>query len=245
MSDAVNQQNPTDTLWRLRDIGKEYTVPGDKVAVFTKLSLVIAKGESLAIMGASGSGKSSLLHILGALDRASWGEASFAGRDLNRLSQVQAATMRNRDVGFVFQFHHLLPEFSAVENAAMPAFVAGMNRGRALAMAREALDLVDMGHRAEHRVTTLSGGERQRVAIARAILMKPVALLADEPTGNLDERNGDLVGELLVRLNRELSMTLVIVTHNPALAARMGRQLELFGGDLHDRTPAPFHAPGH
>lgn len=141
--------------------------------------------------------------------------------------------MRNREIGFVFQFHHLLPEFSTLENVAMPAFIAGRGRTEGIRLAKEALDMVGLAHRLEHKVTTLSGGERQRAAIARAILLRPKVLLADEPTGNLDEENGSRIGELLVSLNKELGMTFVVVTHNPELAGMMHRRMELRSGELY------------
>ena len=200
------------------------------------LDFAIAKGDSLAILGSSGSGKSTLLHLLGALDRPTSGQILFNGRDLAGLGPVEAAALRNRDIGFVFQFHHLLPEFTALENVAMPALIAGMERKEAFARARASLSLVGLDERVEHRVTTLSGGERQRAAIARAVLLRPSVLLADEPTGNLDEATGGRVGDMLARLNADLGMTLVVVTHNHNLAALMGRRLELQGGELYARN---------
>jgi lipoprotein-releasing system ATP-binding protein len=173
---------------------------------------------------------------LGALDKPTAGNIFFRGRDLATLSAKEAAETRNQLIGFVFQFHHLLPEFTTVENVAMPGLIAGMPRRQAFALARESLSLVGLDERAEHRVTTLSGGERQRAAIARAVLLRPAVLLADEPTGNLDEATGARVGEMLARLNAELGMTLVVVTHNHNLAALMGRRLELQGGELYARN---------
>jgi lipoprotein-releasing system ATP-binding protein len=159
----------------------------------------------------------------------------FGGRDISGLKPNEAAALRNRDIGFVFQFHHLLPEFTALENAAMPAIIAGVSREEAFDKAAKALGLLGLEQRLHHRVTTLSGGERQRAAIARAVLLGPKALLADEPTGNLDEATGERVGELLARLNGELGMTLVVVTHNHNLAQLMGRRMELHGGELYER----------
>jgi lipoprotein-releasing system ATP-binding protein len=201
------------------------------------LDLRVERGESVAVLGASGAGKSTLLHMLGGLDVPSGGKVLFEGRDVARMGEPERAHLRNREMGFVFQFHHLLPEFSTLENVAMPGLIAGLGRAEATARAAEALDLVALGQRAAHKVTTLSGGERQRAAIARAILMRPKALLADEPTGNLDEATGERIGALLFELNKELGMTLVVVTHNVELAARMGRRLELRSGELyeHDR----------
>ncbi|CAM2056851.1 lipoprotein release complex - ATP binding subunit [Desulfovibrionales bacterium] len=220
-------------LYALEDVGKEVSGPSEKLIILRRINLTVDVGESIAVLGASGSGKTTFLHLLGSLDSVSWGKLYFRGRDASSLSEAERARIRNRDIGFVFQFHHLLPEFSTVENAAMPGLIAGMTRDKALHLATEVLALVGLSHRLEHRVTTLSGGERQRAAIARAILMRPSVLLADEPTGNLDEVNGELVGELLVRLNYELSTTLIVVTHNYALARRLKRRLELRSGELY------------
>lgn len=223
-------------LYEFCGVGKKFAGPGENLEIFKKIDLVIHAGESLAIVGASGSGKSTLLHLMGALDTPSEGTLSFDGRDLASLSPDEKAAFRNKSLGFVFQFHHLLPEFSTVENVAMQALIAGVPHGEAYARARGMLERVGLGDRLEHKVTTLSGGERQRAAIARAVLMRPRVLLADEPTGNLDEKTGARVGELLAELNRELGMTLVVVTHNNDLAACMGRSLELRSGVLYDKT---------
>ncbi len=226
----------TEPLYALRGLRKVHQGPAEEVVVLRGLDFDIAAGDSMAILGASGSGKSSLLHLLGALDRPTAGEIRFKGRDLASLAPTEAARVRNRDIGFVFQFHHLLPEFTTLENVAMPALIAGTPRREAFARARESLSLVGLDERVEHRVTTLSGGERQRAAIARAVLLRPAVLLADEPTGNLDEATGAKVGDMLARLNAELGMTLVVVTHNHNLAALMGRRLELQGGELYARN---------
>ena len=223
-------------LYELRQVRKVYQGPAEEVTVLAGLDFAISKGDSLAILGSSGSGKSTLLHLLGALDRPTSGHILFNGRDLAGLGPVEAAALRNRDIGFVFQFHHLLPEFTALENVAMPALIAVMERKEAFARSRASLSLVGLDERVEHRVTTLSGGERQRAAIARAVLLRPSVLLADEPTGNLDEATCGRVGDMLARLNAELGMTLVVVTHNHNLAALMGRRLELQGGELDARN---------
>ena len=223
-------------LYDLRGVGKEYQGPSEKVVVLKNLNLAIRSGESVAVLGASGSGKTTLLHLLGGLDTPTTGKIFFQDRELSGLSLAQTAKLRNRDIGFVFQFHHLLPEFTTLENTAMPGFIAGIRKEKALASAAEALRLVGLDERADHRVTTLSGGERQRAAIARAVLLRPKVLLADEPTGNLDEQTGERVGDMLARLNRELGMTLVLVTHNHNLASLMGRRMELHGGELYART---------
>ncbi|MFZ5427355.1 MAG: ABC transporter ATP-binding protein [Thermodesulfobacteriota bacterium] len=225
----------TSPLYRLRGVGKVFPGPAEPVRVLGSIDLDIESGESVAIIGSSGSGKSTLLHLLGALDNPSSGTVEFGGRDISGLKPNEAAALRNRDIGFVFQFHHLLPEFTALENAAMPAIIAGVSREEAFDKAAKALGLLGLEQRLHHRVTTLSGGERQRAAIARAVLLGPKALLADEPTGNLDEATGERVGELLARLNGELGMTLVVVTHNHNLAQLMGRRMELHGGELYER----------
>ncbi len=224
------------TLYRLDAVGKEFQGPVEKVVIFESLNLEITAGDSIAVVGASGSGKSTLLHLLGALDSPSSGTVMFQGRSMDGMSAGQKAAVRNRDIGFVFQFHHLLPEFSTQENVAMQAMIAGVPRREALRKAVEMLDLVGIADRRRHRVGTLSGGERQRAAIARAILMRPRVLLADEPTGNLDERTGDSVGHLLLQLNKDLGMTLVVVTHNVALAALMKKCLELRAGELYGKN---------
>jgi len=223
-------------LYRICGLGKDYAGPTEEVRVLGAIDLEIAAGESVAILGASGSGKSTLLHILGALDTPTRGTVEFQGRDITKLKLAETANLRNKDIGFVFQFHYLLPEFTALENAAMPGLIAGMPRNEVFAKAKLALELLGLEQRLHHRVTSLSGGERQRAAIARAVLLGPKALLADEPTGNLDEATGQRVGELLARLNKELGMTLVVVTHNQNLARLMGRRLELHGGELYART---------
>jgi len=222
-----------EPLYRLVAVGKEFEGPSEAVRVLRSVDLEIKEGESLAILGASGSGKTTLLHMLGTLDQASSGTIYLNGVDLGTLGDGQRAELRNRDIGFVFQFHHLLPEFSTLENVAMPAFIHGMGRVQGIQLAKEALDMVGLSHRLEHKVTTLSGGERQRAAIARAILLRPKVLLADEPTGNLDEENGAMIGKLLASLNNDLGMTFVVVTHNPELAGMMHRRVELRSGELY------------
>ncbi len=221
-------------LYELRGVGRAYEGPRERLVVLREVSLRIEPGESVAIVGASGSGKTTLLHLMGGLDTASWGEIRFQGRDVNGMDERAKAAMRNRDLGFVFQFHHLLPEFTTVENVAMQGLIAGLPRAEAYARATEALTRLGLGERLEHRVTTLSGGEQQRAAIARAMLMQPKVLLADEPTGNLDEATGALVTELLMELHRETRAALVVVTHNHALAQRMQRRLELTSGVIHE-----------
>jgi lipoprotein-releasing system ATP-binding protein len=222
-----------EAIYQLIDVSKEFDGPSEVVRVLRGVDLEIARGESMALLGASGSGKTTLLHMLGTLDTVTGGKIFLNGVDLGTLGDRERAELRNKEIGFVFQFHHLLPEFSTLENVAMPAFIAGKGRSQGLRMAREALDMVGLAHRLEHKVTTLSGGERQRAAIARAILLRPKVLLADEPTGNLDEENGARIGSLLTSLNNELGMTFIVVTHNPELAAMMHRRFELRSGELY------------
>lgn len=223
-------------LYQFVDVSKKFSMPGGELEVLKDLHLVVREGESLAIVGASGSGKSTLLHLMGALDTPTTGKVCFEGRDMALMSPDMQAAFRNRTLGFVFQFHHLLPEFSALENVAMPAVIGGESLAEVLPRAREILERVGLGARAESKTATLSGGERQRIAIARAVLLRPRVLLADEPTGNLDEKSGAGVRMLMKELNRELGMTLVVVTHNRDLAAGMDRILELKAGTLYEKT---------
>ena len=221
-------------LYRLTRVCKQYDGPTETVKVLDNVTLDIPAGQALAVIGASGSGKSTLLQILGTLDLPSSGTVLFQDLDLTGLDWKKRARIRNRKIGFVFQFHHLLPEFNARENVAMPGIIAGLPRSECMDRARTALDLVGMLHRIDHKASTLSGGERQRVAIARSLLMTPRVILADEPTGNLDEKSGRHITDLLLHLNRTLQTTLVVVTHNRELAQHMDRQLELRSGELYE-----------
>ena len=225
-------------LYKFSNVSKIFSAPGENLEILKNINLVVEEGEALAIVGTSGSGKSTLLHLMGALDTPSTGAVFFDGQDMARMTPDQKAAFRNRTLGFVFQFHHLLPEFSAVENVAMPAIIGGERQAVIMSKAREMLERVGLSARMESKMSTLSGGERQRVAIARAVLMRPRVLLADEPTGNLDEGTGAQVGTLMNELNRELGMTLVVVTHNRELAAGMGRTLELKAGTLYEKNVA-------
>lgn len=227
---------PASPLYRLVNLTKEYEGPGEKVKVLQGINLDIAWGETVAVVGASGSGKSSLLHLLGTLATPTDGGIWFDGRDIASMGRDEKARVRNRDIGFVFQFHHLLPEFTAVENVAMPAVIQGAGRRAAMAGAREVLARVGLEERADFNVTLLSGGERQRAAIARAIMQKPKVLLADEPTGNLDEASGRRIADLLLELNATQSMSIVVVTHNPQIASLMDRCFELKSGDIYEQT---------
>ncbi|UTF50192.1 ABC transporter ATP-binding protein [Desulfomicrobium sp. ZS1] len=221
-------------VYRLQNVGKAYEQGEETISVLSGVDLTVLGGDSLAIIGASGSGKSTLLQLMGTLDVPSSGSILFNGADISTLGWKERARIRNKNMGFVFQFHHLLPEFSTRENVAMPGIIGGVARGLVLEKADAALSRVGLAHRRHHRVTTLSGGERQRAAIARAILLEPAVVLADEPTGNLDERTGREVNDLLLHLNKDQGVTLVIVTHNAELAQCMHRTLELRSGELYE-----------
>lgn len=202
------------------------------IEVLRGVDLEVKEGEALAITGASGVGKSTLLHIMGTLDRPTSGRVLYGGEDVFRLDERALARFRNRTIGFVFQFHHLLPELTALENVMMPALIQGIPRRKAEGMAMEILDKLGMGHRASHKPGELSGGEQQRTALARAMILRPRVILADEPTGNLDRRTGEGVEDLLLEMNRSLNTTLVVVTHNHQLAGKMDRHLELVDGRI-------------
>lgn len=225
-------------LYTFDNVVKTYEEAGQTLEILRGVSITIEEGEQVAIVGSSGSGKSTLLHLMGALDTPTSGKVLFRGRDVSTLTADEQASFRNRTCGYVFQFHHLLSEFSAEENVAMPAIIAGKSKSSVIGEAREMLDRVGLADKHGSRVNNLSGGERQRVAIARAVLMHPEVLLADEPTGNLDEKTGAQVVALLKELNHELGMTTVVVTHNAELAAGLDRSLELRTGLLYDKTIA-------
>jgi len=223
-------------LYSLRALCKVFAGPGEQIHILQAISLDIQEGETIAVVGASGSGKSTLLHILGTLASQTSGDLFFRGRDVSALSGAEKVAVRNKEIGFIFQFHHLLPEFTTLENVAMQAIIGGAPRREALEKAEEALCRVGLADRALFDVSALSGGERQRAAIARAVLLRPKVLLADEPTGNLDEKNGRRVTDLLMDLNAADAMSMIVVTHNPELAGRMGKCFELKSGDLYEQT---------
>jgi len=219
-------------LYELHGVGKEIQNAAERLTILKQIDFSLFPGESAAIVGASGSGKSTLMHILGTLDKPSWGRISFSGQDLQTLRRQDTNRIRNQHIGFVFQFHHLLPEFTALENVAMPGLIAGQTHAWSRREATTILSMVGLENRLHHRATTLSGGERQRAAIARALLLKPKVILADEPTGNLDEEAGNKVKELLLHIHQTLRTSLVVVTHNQDLAMAMQRRYELRGGEL-------------
>lgn len=218
------------SIIRCENLCKTYT--GLDVAVLNGIDLSVRKGEQIAIVGASGSGKSTLLHLLGGLDTPSDGIVELLGNNLNQLSETRKGQIRNDALGFVYQFHHLLPEFTAVENVAIPLLIGRMSRQKALAQASEMLERVGLSHRLEHMPGELSGGERQRAALARALVTEPDCILADEPTGNLDRVTANQVFELLIEINAALKTSLIVVTHDTTLADKMDRRYQLEDGRL-------------
>jgi lipoprotein-releasing system ATP-binding protein len=229
-----------DPLLSLRGITKSFpsvSGNGDRLVILREVDFDVAAGETMAVVGASGIGKSTLLHIIGTLDRPDSGRLLFNGTDVFGYTDEALAGFRNASIGFVFQFHHLMAEFSALENVMMPALINRQPKPQAREAAGDLLSRMGLRDRRHHRVTDLSGGEQQRVALARALVLKPALLLADEPTGNLDKGNSEAVHELLYELNRELGMTLMVVTHNMELAAYMARRVTLADGQVTEMGP--------
>ena len=224
----------SDVVLECIDLGRTYRDGDNAVVVLQGVALSLAPGEKIAIVGASGSGKSTLLNLLGGLDNPTEGRVVVAGQDLSELGEAELCRWRNQRLGFVYQFHHLLPEFDAQENVAMPLLIGGVARGDALDRAAKLLARVGMDHRLNHRPGQLSGGERQRVAIARALVNEPDCVLMDEPTGNLDPQSAEQVLTLIDELGRERA-AFVVVTHDPAIAGRMHRTLELHDAALHEK----------
>ncbi|MDD2670814.1 MAG: ABC transporter ATP-binding protein [Syntrophales bacterium] len=216
----------------IKNLNKSFVKNGKKIEVLKDIDLEIRRGESLSIVGVSGAGKSTLVHIIGTLDHPTSGEVLFDGRNVYQWSEAELADFRNRKIGFVFQFHHLLPEFSSLENTMMPALISGASKKDAREKAEIVLNEVGLGDRMPHKPGELSGGEQQRVAVARALMMEPEVLLADEPTGNLDTETGSKVEDILLDLNRRKRITLIVVTHNNKLAKRMSRSIGLQDGKV-------------
>jgi lipoprotein-releasing system ATP-binding protein len=233
MSEAMHEAG-NDLVLGCTGLGMVYAEGKLRTPVFDGLELGIGKGETVAIVGASGAGKSTLLHLLGGLDTPTAGEVFVVGQKMSELSDTARGKLRNRALGFVYQFHHLLPEFTALENVMLPVLLGGANVPEAERRARELLEAVGLGHRLEHKPGELSGGERQRAAVARALVNRPACVLGDEPTGNLDEKTAANVFDQMLELNREQHTSLVVVTHDRRLARRLDRVLELREGKLHE-----------
>ena len=237
MSEQENNTTPPSAeqpYFQAIGIEKYYTDVGQQIDVLQGIDLQLHRGEMISVVGASGTGKTTLLHILGTIDRPTSGRLLYGGIDILAKNDTDLSDYRNKTVGFVFQFHHLLPEFTAIENVMMPGLIAGLNRQKIADGAADILAKVKLSHRVKHKVGELSGGEQQRVALARAIIMKPSLLLADEPTGNLDTKTGYKVFQLLQEMSADFSLSAVMVTHNLELAEKMDRCLTLADGKLHE-----------
>ncbi|MFH1215365.1 MAG: ABC transporter ATP-binding protein [Pseudomonadota bacterium] len=233
----MQNEEKKNPIFSVRDMMKTYGQGRAKVNVLQNLDLDLETGEMVAITGASGTGKSTLLHLLGALDRPDKGNVYYHDENIFKRNDAGLADFRNKTIGFVFQFHHLLPEFSALENTIMPGLIAGKEKDELVKDAKHLLEKVGLSHRLDHRIGELSGGEQQRVALARSIIMKPALLLADEPTGNLDPHTGEMVFDLIRDMNKNFGLTIVMVTHNYTLARKMDRCLTLYRGKL---IPTPL-----
>jgi lipoprotein-releasing system ATP-binding protein len=237
MNKAV-MNSTTENVLRASHVAKTYQEGGLRTDVLSDVSFELKRGQTMAIVGASGSGKSTLLHIIGGLDTLSAGEVEVDGRLLSALSDAERGRVRNRSLGFIYQFHHLLPEFTALENVCMPLLIRGTAIADAQRQSAALLERVGLGKRLQHKPSELSGGERQRCAVARALVTRPACVLGDEPTGNLDEDNAAQVYGLMLELNQEIGTSFVLVTHDPRLAARMDRTLVLHNGVLQENTAA-------
>ncbi len=222
----------TDIVLEAKSVAKIYRQGSLEVSVLHDIDLKVQRGEQIAVVGASGSGKSTLLHLLGGLDSPSSGTVSLDGQNLMELNEVERGRLRNQKIGFVYQFHHLLPEFTALENVMMPLLIRRVSNRRAREKAMQLLDKVGLGHRKVHKPAELSGGERQRAAIARALIIDPVCLLADEPTGNIDRQNAKNIQQLMTRLDHEFQISLIVATHDLQLASSIDRVLKLEDGKL-------------
>ncbi|AZK88709.1 lipoprotein releasing system, ATP-binding protein [Xanthomonas oryzae pv. oryzae] len=235
---VVQTPEQATAVIRAEALAKTYAEGKMRTPVFDGLDLSVATGETVAIVGASGAGKSTLLHLLGGVDIPTAGEVYVAGERMSALSDAQRGKLRNQSLGFVYQFHHLLPEFTALENVMMPVLLSGKNVAVAKGQALQLLESVGLGHRIDHKPSELSGGERQRCAVARALVNKPGCVLGDEPTGNLDDKTAGTVFELMLELNRAQRTSLVLVTHDRGLARRLDRVLELHQGKLRELAPS-------